>query len=313
MLKYAGLFCAFVLMLCSFKAWPQSVTHNDGVIEYTYKSGAIRCTSQKSFPGEIVVLLESLRPNTTVKFEELFRVGDAYVLSAWMSMKEPASKFAGEWNVQPVMIELEYKLVPRITLTGEKVYQSGNVTVLVPAADLAALDDFTALLGSPSVQAVASTEASESKTPLFPWPLREETVCSKGEVRCFRGPGELLCQSQVTPDGQITALIQGTTPGTTVILGPVQRRNEAFVLKVLMMTDMKTDLPYPAMDIDEIEIVLDPIATQAITLAGEVVYQSDGLRILMPAKEELVLAEATLSECVEYMPTMEAVGQGVKG
>jgi hypothetical protein len=292
----------FVLMTCCVGAWEGIYMYDDGILQHQWYSGVMRCRSQIAPSGEIVALVESLRPNTLVRVDEVVGIDGEYLVRGYMGVSEPFHRSG--WDLKPITLILEPKEVSVITLKGEEVCKSGDVTVLAPRKDILATLNSKSLLALPppgeiaSIAALSEPAPLEDNAPLMTYPLREQVIEKRGEVRYLQGPGELLCQSQVTPDGEITILLQGAKSNTDVTFSRLWLEEDNCVVRAFVLVDLEPHLDFPAKSGKEIEIPVRPQEVEQVTLTGRTVHQADRVRVLVPWGQGPVLASGPLGKRV---------------
>ena len=81
--------------------------------------------------GDIVVLLKSLKENTTVKFDRLQKQNSDWLLVLTILVSEETDICASWTNKQELTIKLNPLSVDNISLSGKEVYSKDQVKVLI--------------------------------------------------------------------------------------------------------------------------------------------------------------------------------------
>ena len=110
-----------------------------------------------------------------------------------------------------------------------------------------------------------------------------EPVVEQGNVIYAFESGKMQCQSEINPEGYITVLLKSLTPNTTLKLmgAPSKTKDSEFLIKILMEVSEKTDFCASWKNVQEVEIVIDPLPTQSISLQGKKVYKSDQITVMI--------------------------------
>ena len=128
--KYLTILVVFVIV-SGFSGFKNDAVVKKGNVIYSFESGKMQCLSEVDSSGKIVILLKSLEKNTEVKFGKIDSKNPRkQVLVATMLVQEDTDLCASWTNMQEVNIAIDPKPVEKITLSGNTVYNAGNITVL---------------------------------------------------------------------------------------------------------------------------------------------------------------------------------------
>lgn len=134
MRKIIQLFLSVLLTfsLCSYMHLNGNGVMKLGDVTYTYGSGQIKCESQVDIYENIVVLLRSMTPNTTINFVKINHQSEGKILVAMMKVSEETDLGVKEWtNFQELKILIDPLPVKKITFNGDPVYSKGKIKVIV--------------------------------------------------------------------------------------------------------------------------------------------------------------------------------------
>lgn len=134
--RFLLLICVMT-MSCSFKAKNKDVVIKAGNVTYSFASGKLQCQAQIDSEGHTFVLLKSLDKNTTLTFSNVLCSKNSktkaieFVVKVLMAVKEDTDICAGWINAQEVSIKIDPLPTKTVSLTGTKVYDSNQITVMI--------------------------------------------------------------------------------------------------------------------------------------------------------------------------------------
>jgi hypothetical protein len=105
---------------------------------------------------------------------------------------------------------------------------------------------------------------------------------STGNVIYSYGSGKIQYQSQIDKNGKIVVLLKPLKKNTTVQFVKVsQAENEDWVLKSIVFVQEDTARCASWTNTQEVNVVIDPIRVDTITLIGKPVFSSESISVLM--------------------------------
>ena len=116
---------------CAFSNPQGKASVTPGNVIYTFGAGKMQCQSEVNSSGDIVVLLKSLKENTTVKFDRLQKQNSDWLLVLTILVSEETDICASWTNKQELTIKLNPLSVDNISLSGKEVYSKDQVKVLI--------------------------------------------------------------------------------------------------------------------------------------------------------------------------------------
>lgn len=132
MIKNICFFLAtFVLTLNYSYAGQKGNTVERGNVIYCFETGKMQCQSEINQAKEITILLSSLKKNTEVKFKSITGSKNKLVAKVVMLVKDENPICASWTDMQEVNLAIDPTPVQAFTLTGEEIYNSKGVRVLL--------------------------------------------------------------------------------------------------------------------------------------------------------------------------------------
>ena len=130
---------ARILMLVLFAGVCFSCTHvsdatvnEPGNVIYSYKGGRLQCQSQIDSSGKLVILLKSLKENTTIRPQELVaNEKNQLMLNLVMVVEQQNSYFNASFDVQEVSIVIYPVSVETVTLIGQAIHETDKVKIII--------------------------------------------------------------------------------------------------------------------------------------------------------------------------------------
>ncbi len=122
---------------CSFKLINDDPTVTQGNVIHSFESGKMQCQSEVDPEGHIFVLLKGLNKNTKVNFFEVVSIKHSveeevtFIVRALMEVEEDTNLCARWINLQEVSIEINPLPIKTVSLIGEQVYNSDQITVML--------------------------------------------------------------------------------------------------------------------------------------------------------------------------------------
>ena len=130
MLKLSKIFLllSVFVIACSFSS---NSKVKQGNVIYFFESGKMQCLSEINSEGQIFVLLKSLKKNTQVEFSKLELSKENLLVVVLAMIVKEETEICKNWtNMQEVKIAIDPKQVKTITLSGKKIYQADNMTIM---------------------------------------------------------------------------------------------------------------------------------------------------------------------------------------
>jgi hypothetical protein len=117
--------------------------------------------------------------------------------------------------------------------------------------------------------------------------LTNNTTVDQGRVIYAFESGKIECLSQIDPNGKIVVLLKSAKENTEVEFNKIiHSKKKGYILQGVMQVEEDTNLCAGWLNVQEINIAIDPKPVSAITLTGKQVYASDDITVLiLPTKK----------------------------
>lgn len=111
--------------------------------------------------------------------------------------------------------------------------------------------------------------------------MNKDVEIEKGNVIYFFESGKMQCSSEINPEGHTFVLYQSLSKNTRVEFNSMKRNpNKEFVLTALMLVEAETELCAGWINMQEVNIGIDPKPVEKVTLSGKIVYKNDLITVM---------------------------------
>ena len=103
----------------------------------------------------------------------------------------------------------------------------------------------------------------------------------QGDVVYTYGTGKIQCESQIDPSGQIVILLKNLNNNTKIKFRELKKNKKRLVLVGVMEVKEETDLCASWTNLQEVNLAIDPLPVQIISLKGTPVYSEGKISVCM--------------------------------
>lgn len=111
--------------------------------------------------------------------------------------------------------------------------------------------------------------------------MSKNVEIEKGNVIYFFESGKMQCSSEINPEGHTFVLYRSLSKNTRVEFNSMKRNpKKEFVLTALMLVEAETELCAGWVNMQEVNIGIDPKPVEKVTLSGKIVYKNDLITVM---------------------------------
>ncbi|PJD93044.1 MAG: hypothetical protein CK425_13070 [Parachlamydia sp.] len=111
--------------------------------------------------------------------------------------------------------------------------------------------------------------------------MSKDVEIEKGNVIYFFESGKMQCSSEINSEGHTFVLYQSLSKNTRVEFNSIKRNpKKEFVLTALMLVEAETELCAGWVNMQEVNIGIDPKPVEKVTLSGKIVYKNDLITVM---------------------------------